>query len=184
MIEHYKGLISCMISQILRYLTGRGEGKQPSILLLLDELPRLGKVDGFIEALGTLRSRNVHIVPMVQSLSDLDRHYGQEERKICLDNCNFRVVLGVGDVDTQKYFSDMAGTEKRWQKSFNNSWIGLRKGSTDSLSEEKIIKPERFGQLKQDKKAVIFGFKEPLEVDKLFWYKTARYKKIVETYRI
>ena len=184
MIAQYKGLISCMISQILRYLSSRGEGKQPSIMMLLDELPRLGRVDGLIEGLGTLRSRNVHIVPMVQSLSDLDRHYGQDERKILLDNCPYRLVLGVGDYDTQKYFSDLSGTQEIWQKSYNHNWIGLRKGNTQSLVEKKIIKPERFGQLKGDKKAILFGFKYPMELDKAFWYETSSYKRLIETYKL
>ncbi|WP_411678733.1 type IV secretory system conjugative DNA transfer family protein [Clostridium thailandense] len=185
MIEQYKGLISCMIAQMFRYLTSRKDRQQPAILMLLDELPRLGRVDGLIEALGTLRSRNVHIVPMIQSLSDLDRHYGQAERKIILDNCSYKVILGVGDVDTQKYFSDASGTKKVWQKSYNNSaLLGLNKGNTDSLVEEKVIKPERFGQLKQDKKSVILGFKDPIEVDKLFAYSTSKYKRIIETYKI
>lgn len=185
MIEQYKGLISCMISQMFRYLTSRKDGQQPAILMLLDELPRLGKVEGLIEALGTLRSRNVHIVPMIQSLSDLDRHYGQAERKIILDNCSYKVILGIGDVDTQKYFSDASGTKKVWQKSYNNSaLLGLNKGNTDSLVEEKVIKPERFGQLKQDKKSVILGFKDPIEVDKLFAFSTTKYKRIIETYKI
>lgn len=185
MLEQYKGLISCMIAQMFRYLTSREDGKQPAILMLLDELPRLGRVDGLIEAFGTLRSRNVHIVPMVQSLSDLDRHYGQTERKIILDNCSYKVILGIGDFDTQKYFSDLSGTDKVWQKSYNyGGLLGIKKGTTDSLVEEKIIKPERFGQLKQDAKTIVFGFKEPMELYKIFWFKTQKYKKIVETYKI
>ncbi|MDP4146185.1 MAG: type IV secretory system conjugative DNA transfer family protein [Bacillota bacterium] len=183
MIGQYKGLIASMISQTFRYLTKRKDHQQPSILMLLDELPRLGKVEGLAEAMGTLRSRNVHIVPIVQSLSDLDRHYGKEIRKIVIDNTSYKVILGVGDFDTQKYFSDLSGTHKVWQKSYNNGGLlGMTKGNTDSLVEEKVIKPERFGQLKVDKKSIVFGLREPIEVDKLLAYETPKYKKLIDTY--
>lgn len=184
MISQYKGLISCMIAQMLRHLTSRAEEKQPPIIMLLDELPRLGRVEGLIEGFGTLRSKNVHIVPMVQSLSDLDRHYGKTERNIILDNCTYKVVLGAGDYDTQKYFSDLSGTNDIWQKSYNSNVIGIRKGNTKSLVEKKVIKPERFGQLKQDNKAVLFGFKYPMELDKAFYYKTPTYERLIETYKL
>jgi type IV secretion system protein VirD4 len=185
MIGQYKGLIASIISQTFRYLTKRNDKQEPAILMLLDELPRLGKVQGLAEGMGTLRSRNVHIVPIVQSLSDLDRHYGQEIRKIIIDNTSYKVILGVGDYDTQKYFSDLSGTEKVWQKSYNtNGLLGMKKGYTDSLVEEKIIKPERFGQLKLDKKSIIFGFKEPIEVDKLLAHATPKYRKLMDTYGV
>ncbi|MFL0269250.1 type IV secretory system conjugative DNA transfer family protein [Candidatus Clostridium radicumherbarum] len=185
MLGQYKGLIASIISQTFRYLTKRKDKQQPAILMLLDELPRLGKVEGLVEGMGTLRSRNVHIVPIVQSLSDLDRHYGKEIRKIIIDNTSYKVILGVGELETQKYFSELAGTEKVWQKSYNtNGLLGMKKGHTDSLVEEKIIKHKRFGQLGLDKKSIIFGFKEPIEVDKLLAYKTSKYKKLMDTYGV
>lgn len=183
MIGQYKGLIATMLSQTFRYLTKRKDYQEPPILMLLDELPRLGKVEGLSENMATLRSRNVHMVPIVQSIADLERYYGNEIRKSIIDNTSYKVILGVGDYDTQKYFSDSAGTEKVWQKSYNtNGLLGLKKGHTDSLVEEKVIKPERFGQLKVDKKSIVFGFREPIEVDKLFAYNTPKYKKLMDTY--
>jgi type IV secretion system protein VirD4 len=182
MLEQYKGLMVCIISQTFRFLSKRKEGAQPQILMLLDELPRLGKIEGLTEATSTLAGRNVHLVPMLQSLADLDRHYGDKERKIIMDNCPYKVVLGCGDYDTQKYFSDMSGTEKMWQNSYSHSGVlGQKKSTTNSIVEEKIFKPEEFGNLKQTKKAIIFGFGEALEVDKLFWFENTEYKKIIES---
>ncbi|MDQ7850406.1 MAG: type IV secretory system conjugative DNA transfer family protein [Armatimonadota bacterium] len=108
-IRQYKGLFTLMVSQILRHLSGRPEGAPVPVLILLDELPRLGRVAGLVEAQATLRSRNVHLVLVIQSLAQLDAIYGREERKVICDNAAYKLVLSATDPETQKYFSDLAG---------------------------------------------------------------------------
>ena len=184
-VEQYSGILRVIISQTLRYLTTRKDRRQPAILMLLDELAQLGKVHGLRKAMGTLASRNVHIVPMLQSLSDLDVNYSKDERKVMLDNCRYIAILGISDGDTREYFSKLAGTHKIWQKSYNNGGlIGLNKGDTDSQVEERIFKPEEFGQIREDKKVILFGFRKAMRLDKLFYYESPKYNKIVKTYKL
>lgn len=175
-LAQYKGLWSCMISQFFRYLSGRADGATPPILILLDELPRLGKIDGLLEGLSTLRSRNVHVVSIVQSVAQLDMIYGQNERKVFADLCPYKLLLSATDPETQKYFSDLAGTEKRQQVSINNGTStsgGLlgkttkNKGTSFSLQEEKIYKPEQLAYLERP---ILFSMESrPFEISKAFW---------------
>ena len=53
---------------------------------------------------------DVHVCLSIQSLAQLDRTYGEVERRIITDNCAYQIVLGTNDVETQKHYSDLCGT--------------------------------------------------------------------------
>jgi type IV secretion system protein VirD4 len=125
-LGQYDGALTLMITQLIRSLERRKDkqftldGKPkvlsangneiPPTLLLLDEFPRLGKIDVIQNAVSTLRSKGVTICLMMQSLAQLDRIYGVDTRKIIVDNCQYKAILNVTDPGNQKIFSDMAGT--------------------------------------------------------------------------
>jgi len=115
-LEQYSPAVTMMVTQLIRCISRRPEkytieaaGQLP-ILLMLDEFPRLGKIDVIEEALSTLGSKNVTICIVLQSLAQLDAIYGKDMRRIILDNCSYAAVLRVNDVETQKYFADRVGT--------------------------------------------------------------------------
>lgn len=117
-LGQWDGAISLMLTQLIRTLERRPdkyseEGKArnlPPILLLLDEFPRLGKVEVIQNAISTLRSKGVTICLMMQSLVQLDKIYGKESRQIIVDNCQYKAILNVTDPENQKTFSDMIGS--------------------------------------------------------------------------
>lgn len=164
-IETYKQIWSLIVVQILRHLAGRPEQGQPPILLLLDELPRLGKVEGYGASLPTLRSKNVTIVSAIQSLAQLQEHYGREVTRTIMDNNAYKLVLSAGDNETQKVFSDLAGKSEVKKKNTN---VSLGGGGVSSyyLWEEKY-RPENFAYLS---KPIYYPPDSPAsEVGKIFW---------------
>ena len=139
-LGQWDGAITLMITQLIRTLERRPDiyskkGKEknlPPILLLLDEFPRLGKVDAIQNAVSTLRSKGVTICLMMQSLAQLDRTYGKETRQIIVDNCQYKAILNVTDPENQKIFSDMVGTVRVTTRSVSEGIggsVGLSSGS-------------------------------------------------------
>lgn len=116
LIEQWKGAISLLLTQLIRYLERRAdkysaEGKSnDQILILLDEFPRFGKLEMIASAMSTLRSKNTNICLMVQSLAQLDRIYGAETRRIICDNCQYKIILRANDAETQNYISKLCGS--------------------------------------------------------------------------
>lgn len=164
-IETYKPVWSLIVVQILRYLSGRQEHKDPAILLLLDELPRLGKVEGYSSSLPTLRSKNVHIVSAIQSLAQLQEHYGKEVTRTIMDNKAYKLVLSASDNETQKVFSDLAGKAENKKRSTNVSFGGG--GISEYKQWEERFRPENFAYLT---KPIYYPPDQPaFEVEKLFW---------------
>ena len=122
-IEQWGGAINLMYAQLLRYLERRADkysadgAKNIQTLLLMDEFPRFGKLDMILPAISTLRSKNVNICLMIQSLAQLDKLYGEDGRRIILDNCQYQTILRSNDAETQRYLSNLIGVEKTMFKS-------------------------------------------------------------------
>lgn len=115
-IEQWGAAINLMQTQLIRHLERQPDrynaagANNPPTLLLFDEFARLGKLEPITNALATLRSKNVHIALMVQSVAQIDKIYGEKDRRIIFDNCQFQVILRANDPDTQKYISELIGT--------------------------------------------------------------------------
>lgn len=179
-LKQYGELFTVIIGQFLRYLTKRDEAKNPPVLIMLDEFPRLGKMSEIVGGLATLRSRNVHLMLIIQSLTQLDMLYGKDERKVIVDNCTFKLVINATDTETQKYFSDMAGQKTVTIKSFSQG-EGYRKEQTFTTTEQGVplIRPEEFGLLE---KPILFAYRlRPVELERSFWDQDDEMKMLVES---
>ena len=167
-IEQWSGAINLMYTQLIRYLERRpdkyslkGIDNIPT-LLLMDEFARFGKLPLMIDAMSTLRSRNVNICIVIQSLAQLDKIYGENDRRIILDNCQFQAILRANDAETQQYFSSLIGTQKGIQKSFGEAWdddlndVHYSRQVSETL--ENIIPPHEFSSLNDVLLLTPFGF--------------------------
>lgn len=115
-IEQWGGAINLMYTQLIRHLERRPDKYSPEgmdniqTLLLMDEFARFGKLEMITNAMSTLRSKNVNICIMLQSMAQLDKIYGEFDRRIIFDNCQFQAILRANDSETQKYLSELIGT--------------------------------------------------------------------------
>ncbi len=167
-LEQWKSLTSLIVQQFLRHFERRPEYNTTPILFMLDEFARLGKIEAVISGLATLRSKKVTIMPIIQSLAQLDAIYGHEQRKVICDNCGYKAILNATDADTQKYFSQLVGTMEREKKSYSE---GVGQSSVTTSTEEKaIIRPEEFAYLKDIVLLTPYGF---TRVQKMPYYQTA-----------
>ena len=146
-LGQWDGAITLMLTQLIRTLERwpdkySAEGKRknlPPVLLLLDEFPRLGKIDVILNAVSTLRSKGVTICLMMQSLAQLDKTYGTEARRIIIDNCQYKAILNVNDPESQKIFSDMIGSiNVQKMSTSDNTSINIstsrKSGTTDTVN--------------------------------------------------
>lgn len=151
LLRQWKNLLNLIISQFLRHFERRPERQASPILFLLDEFPRLGKIEGITDALATLRSKKVTICPIIQSLAQLDMIYGREVRQVIADNCQFKAVLGATDRDSQKYFSDIVGTHEQFKITTNRHYSGRNLfpsyGTNYTTEKRERMKPEDFANL-------------------------------------
>ena len=185
-LQQWKTLTSLIVQQFLSHFEGRAERTSIPILFLLDEFPRLGKIDIVLHGLATLRSKGITICLIVQSLAQLDATYGHDQRKVILDNCAYKAILNATDADTQEYFSRLVGTEERLKTTYSESGKGstfknLLTGTQASQStsytteEKRVIRPEQFADLGE--RFLLFQPKEmPKLVQKMYHFKMPDYR--------
>ena len=150
-LEQWKDLLGMMCNQFLKAFEHRPDGNTTPILFLIDEFPRLGKVETVSTGLATLRSKKIHIALCVQSKSQLNAIYGNDTSEVIADNCSYKAILRASEPNTQEWCSKLVGTYEKLKKTsnYNADIIGIGKGQgTSTTTEEKrIIKPEEFAYL-------------------------------------
>ena len=152
LLRQWKNLLNLMVSQFIRHFERRSDRISTPILFLLDEFARLGKIEGITDAFATLRSKKITVCIIIQSLAQLDLIYEEPARRVIIDNCAYKAVLGATDADSQSYFSRLVGTYEKQKISTDKKYepiTGFPAGSGRSYGTEetKIIKPEEFATL-------------------------------------
>lgn len=167
-IDLWSRPINSIFSQLIHHLERRPdqysqEGMHNTqTLILMDEFARFGKLPAITDALATLRSKNVNICLMLQSLAQLDKLYGQYDRRIILDNCSFKAILGANDADTQQYFSQLIGTQICIRRDYSRSFDDFEEyaGHSEQINEcrENIIHPHELSTLSDILLLTPYGF--------------------------
>lgn len=147
-LDQWKDLFGMMVNQFLKSFERRQEGNKSPILFLIDEFPRLGKIETITNGLATLRGKKIQIALFVQSKSQLNAIYGKDVSEVIADNCNYKAILKASEPNTQEWCSKLVGTYDKLKLSsnVNADMIGFGKGTGQSKTteEKRIIKPEEF----------------------------------------
>lgn len=167
-IEQWSGAINLMYTQLIRHLERRPDKYSPEgtnnlqTLLLMDEFARFGKLNMITEALSTLRSKCVNFCLMIQSIAQLDKIYGEYDRRIIFDNCQYQAILRANDAETQKYLSELIGTVKTVQRSVSENLDDFmdNTGYSKQVSEtrEAMVFPHELSTLKDILLLTPYGF--------------------------
>lgn len=157
-LEQLGAIVNVMYSQLIHFLMRRpdkysdnGKSNQP-ILLLMDEVAQFGKLEVLPRAITTLRSKNVNICLALQSLAQLDKYYGELDRRIILDNCRYKLILEAGDPETQQYLCQLIGKKRIVQQSltehYDDAMTKTSCGVQFSESLDWKIQPEELAYLR------------------------------------
>ena len=163
LLRQWKNLLTLIVSQFLRHFEKRPNMTATPILFLLDEFPRLGKIEEITDGLATLRSKKITICPIIQSLAQLDMIYGAKARRVVVDNCAYKAVLNATDADSQEYFSRLVGTHEKMRITHDLRLAPITKfvagqGTSKRSEEKRKIKPEDWATLREIALFTPFGF--------------------------
>ena len=181
-LEELRGLLTLMVNQFLKHFEQRSEKNSNRVLFLLDEFPRLSRIESVLTGMATLRSKGITVCLAVQSLAQLDVTYGQAQRKVILDNASYIAILRVTDTESAKVFSDMVGSYDRTKKSYSDNQQDLKmlgsSGTSTTTELRKIIQPEEFNRL-DDQLILVspYGFNR---LHKEYYFKSDYFQKLLQ----
>jgi len=176
-LDQWRPLLTLITNQFLKHFERRPENTAKPILFLLDEFPRLGKIERIATGLTTLRSKKITIALIIQSLAQLDFLYGRDLRRVILDNCAYKAILGASDAETQEYFSRLVGTHRVMEQALSTSYLPYdteEQGHTVSehLIEQWRIPPHEFATLKDIVLLTPWGYFRAGKMRPVEWRKT------------
>ena len=154
-----------------------GELPRP-VHLLFDEFANAGRLPDVEHAITTIRSRNIYMTIILQSMSQLESRYDKDAQTI-VDNCDTLLYLGGKSNDTNEMVSKMIGKETVDTVSTNVS-----RGSNGSTSrnmarvERDLIQAAEVGRMDRDHAIVLFSNALPLMDDKYPTDKHPRWNEV------
>ncbi len=183
-----KPIVNLLISQLLRYLQRQPEKHSdrgsvyPDLLLLLDEFSSFDHIRGIADAVATLRSKKVHFSFLIQSIAQLDKVYGEYDRRIIFDNCQYKVILQACDPETQRFLADMIGTELHIQHSSSKQYDEYRnlRGYTKGKSNMREYAVQPYNLANLDTKCILISPYGVNELQKISYFDLPQFSKYVK----
>jgi type IV secretion system protein VirD4 len=174
-----------ILNQIGRRLTEGLETAQDrqELLLMLDELPALGRLDFFEQSVAFMAGYRIRCFLIAQSLNQIVKAYG--ENNSILDNCHVRVSFATNDERTARRISDSLGTatEMRAMKNYAghrlSPWLGHLMVSRQETARP-LLTPGEVMQLPADQAVVQVSGLAPIRAGKIRYYADRRLAERVE----
>ncbi|MFI3201523.1 MAG: type IV secretory system conjugative DNA transfer family protein [Eubacteriales bacterium] len=111
-------MVSMFYAQALNKLCNiadKNEGSRLTIPIrfIFDDFATNCVIPNFSEIISVIRSREIYVSIILQSISQLNGLYGVEKAKTIINNCNNCLYLGGQDMETAKRMANKAGVEIR-----------------------------------------------------------------------
>lgn len=106
--ERLNPLIRILITQIINTVQATELGKIRELLFLLDEFPKLKKMDVVEAAMATIRSFKARFLLVIQDVAQLKGYYGDLAASI-FSNAGIRIAFASNEESTQNMLAKMTG---------------------------------------------------------------------------
>lgn len=176
-------IVNLFFSQLINENTRELPKSNPALkhqcLLLLDEFTSIGRVDIIANAVSFMAGYNLRLLPIIQSISQLESTYGKEVARTLLTNHALRIIFAPREQSDANEYSEMLGYTSVRKQSISRS--RARESSyTRSESEERraLMLPQEIKALGDDKQILILeGLAHPVMSQKIRYFKEAAFKQ-------
>lgn len=179
-------LLKLFLNQIVFILTkeiklnkkGENIAYRHRLLLLMDELPVIGRVDLFHKAISYIRGYGMKALIIIQDMKQLKDVYG--ENNSFLGNMSTTIYYSTNDVDTAKYIETRLGnkTEKIVNKSYGVGGILFKKNL--NFSEQYVGRPlmtaGEIHNMTENESIILSAGKPPIKGILARWFRDDEFK--------
>lgn len=170
-------LVNLFFSQLLNVNTRELPQNDPSLkyqcLLLLDEFTSIGKVEIIATAVAYMAGYNLRLLPIIQSVAQLDAVYGKEMSRTLITNHALQILYAPREQQDAKDYSEMLGETTVIKRSRTKA-----KETSVSESEERraLMLPQELKAMGDDKAILIVeGMKSPVLCSKIRYYQERQF---------
>lgn len=183
-------IINLFFSQVINLNTRELPKSNPELkyqcLLLMDEFTAIGKVDIIASAVSYMAGYNLRLLPIIQSMAQLDATYGKDVSRTIITNHALQIIYAPREQQDANDYSEMLG-----YTTFRKRNVTRGRETTRSISEERraLMLPQELKAMGFDQEVFLYeGIAHPVKCEKIKYYKeryfTARLMPKVEIERI
>ena len=179
-IDRTKPLIRIMLTQFMNLLGEKlpkkeniGKPGALEVLFMLDEFPRLGKIEAIEGALPIIAGYGVKLCLITQDLNQLNKAYTKENE--IMANAQLKVTYAASDPETAERISKYLGETVILRQ--GTSMSGKRFGSmlnqtsySTNEQERTLMTPGQLQQLPSEQEIIILTGFPPVKCEKIFYY--------------
>ncbi|MCZ2498393.1 TraM recognition domain-containing protein [Xylophilus sp. Kf1] len=179
-------IVNLFFSQLINVNTKELPQNNPQLkyqcLLLMDEFTSIGKVEIIAHAVSYMAGYNLRLLPIIQSMAQLDATYGKEVARTLITNHALQIIYAPREQQDANDYSDMLGyTTVRKQ----NVTRGRETSRSESEERRALMLPQELKAMGPDTEVFLYeGLPHPVKCDKIRYYQdkhfTQRLLKKVE----
>ncbi|URL59520.1 type IV secretory system conjugative DNA transfer family protein [Luteibacter flocculans] len=167
-------IVNLFFSQLINLNTKVLPQNDPSLkhqcLLLMDEFTSIGKVEIIASAVSYMAGYNIRLLPIIQSMAQLDATYGKDVSRTVITNHALQIVYAPREQQDANDYSDMLGYTTVRRENITKS----KKGDVSkSHTEEKraLMLPQELKAMGTEKEVFLYeGIPHPVMCEKIRYY--------------
>ena len=174
-------LVNLFFSQLIHYNTVDLPATNPCLkhqcLVILDEFPAIGRVNILAKAVGFMAGYNLRLLPIIQSLSQLESVYGEKDARTFVTNHACQILFAPREQRDAQYYSQMLGTYTAEAISTGTSrplgWGNGKQASSSSTHSEQarpLLLPQEVKELGDQRVIITLMHTKPILCDKARFY--------------
>ncbi|HMS82671.1 MAG TPA: type IV secretory system conjugative DNA transfer family protein [Nitrospira sp.] len=174
-------LVNLFFSQLIHYNTIDLPATNPRLkhqcLVILDEFPAIGRVNMLAKAVGFMAGYNLRLLPIIQSLSQLESVYGEKDARTFVTNHACQILFAPREQRDAQHYSQMLGTYTAEAISTGTSrplaWGHSKQASSSSTRSEQarpLLLPQEVKELGDQRAIINLMHTKPILCDKARFY--------------
>jgi type IV secretion system protein VirD4 len=172
-------ILNLFFSQVInlntRELPVSDPGLQHQCLLLMDEFTSIGRVDIIASAVAYMAGYNIRLLPIVQSVAQLDATYGKDVARTIITNHALQIIYAPREQKDANDYSEMLGytTVRR-----HNVTRGREFSRNESEERRALLLPQELKAMGDGKEVFLYeGVPHPVMCDKIRYYQDAYFTR-------
>ncbi len=174
-------LVNLFFSQLIQYNTIDLPATNPLLkhqcLVILDEFPAIGRINMLAKAVGFMAGYNLRLLPIIQSLSQLESVYGEKDARTFVTNHACQILFAPREQRDAQHYSQLLGTYTAEALSTGTSrplaWgTDKQASSTVNRSEQArpLLLPQEVKELGDQRAILTLTHTKPILCDKARFY--------------
>lgn len=165
-------IVNLFFSQLINVNTRQLPQSDPALkhqcLLLMDEFTAIGKIDILASAVAYMAGYNLRLLPIIQSMAQLDAVYGKDVSRTIITNHALQIIYAPREQQDANDYSEMLGYTTIRK---HNVTRGREYSRSESEERRALMLPQELKAMGPDKEVLLYeGIPHPVLCQKIRYY--------------